>query len=319
MNRLLLTLIALALTGAAPPAKIPAEGRLTLQQLRAKYMTPADRLMTVGGVEIRYRDEGRGPAVLLLHGSNSTLETWDGVAAKLRRKYRVLRFDHPPMGLSGPVTDAAKASLPGPVPLMTGFLDRLGVTSVIAVGTSSGGTMAYYLAAARPEMVRALVVSNAPSQPLDNSGFVNPPDLTAALAREKVSGMRDRDWFRAYYRSLYGRTERITAAQIEKSYDFGRRVAEPNFLHLFALGGNGDLTRKQLAAVKAPTLIIWGMTDKVLPWPAAISLRDKLDQVHPSMVLLDDVGHYPPIEAPERFAAIMESFLSEVVPAGTIR
>lgn len=301
---------AVLLMGAAP---VPQEGRLTVAQLRAKYMTDADRIVDIGGVEVRYREEGRGPVILLLHGSNSTLETWDGVAAKLRQNYRVIRFDHPPMGLSGPVSEPAKITLPGPEALMTGFLDKLNIRSLIVVGTSSGGTMAYYLAAVRPEMVKALIVSNAPSEPLDTSGLVNPPDLVAALAREKATGMRDRDWFRAYYRSLYGRPDRITAAQIERGYDFGRRVAEPNFLHLFALGGNGALTRERLSQVKAPTLIVWGMTDKVLPWKAVLSLRDKLTGIHPSMVLLDDVGHYPPIEVPERFAAIVETYIQQTV------
>lgn len=309
--RMLFALAALLLLTAAG---LPPEGRVSVEQLRAKYMTSADRLVTIGGVEVRYRDEGRGPAILLLHGSNSTLETWDGVAARLKRNYRVIRFDHPPMGLSGGISDAAKTTLTGPVPLMTGLLDRLGVSSVVAVGTSSGGTMAYYLAGARPDMVRGLVVSNAPSQPLDNGRIVQPPDLVAALAREKATGLKDRDWFRVYFRWLYGRPARVTEAQIERGYDFGRRTEEGNFLHLFALGGNGELTREMLGKVKAPTLIIWGMTDTVLPWDAAVSLRDKLTSVRPSMALLDDVGHYPPIEAPERYAALVETFLTQVVP-----
>jgi pimeloyl-ACP methyl ester carboxylesterase len=310
IGRILAALGLLATLGAGP-----VDGALTLAELRAKYLTPADHIVDIGGVEVRYRDEGHGPAVLLLHGSNSTLDTWDGVAARLVPHYRVIRFDQPPQGLSGPVSDAAKVTLPSADALLTGLLDRLKTGPVIAVGVSSGGTMAYYLAGAHPERVRALVLSNAPSDPLDLKGLVNPPDLVAAEARAKATGRRDPDWWWAYFRSLYGDPARITAAQIARNYDFGRRVAEPNLLHLFALAGNNDLTHDRLAHVTAPTLIVWGMRDHVLPYPAAVALAGHLTAIHPSVVLLDDVGHYPPIEVPERFAAIVDTFVQQVVTA----
>lgn len=315
VRRLLASLALLTALGAAGPPP-PAGGLLTLAQLRARYMAPADRLTTIGGVEVRYRDEGQGQPLLLLHGSNSTLDTWDGVATQLRRHYRVIRFDMPPMGLSGSISDAAKTTLPGPDALMNGLLDRLRVTQpIVAIGVSSGGTMAYYLAGNHPERVRAIVLSNTPSDPVDTSALVNPPDLVAAVAREKATGMRDPDWYRAYFRSLYGDPARITEPQIARNYDMGRRVKEANLLHLFALAGNVDETRARLAKVRAPTLLIWGMRDNVLPWAAAKALREHLTGVQASVVALDDVGHYPPIEAPDRFAAIVETYLRSVLPS----
>ncbi|TRW14455.1 alpha/beta fold hydrolase [Glacieibacterium frigidum] len=309
--RAILAAAALLLAAAAP---VPPQ--LTVQQLRAQYMTPADKIVTIGGVEVRYRDQGKGPVLLLLHGSNSTLDTWDGVAAKLVRKYRVIRFDLPPLGLSGPISDAAKATLSGPDALMTGFLDHLKVKSVVAIGVSSGGTMAYYLAAKYPERVRALIVSNSPSDPVDTSGVVNSPELDAAIARSKAAGgYRDREYFRAYFRFLYGDPARLTETQIDRVYTMIRRQTEPNFLHLHALAGNNAETLSRLGKVKVPTLLIWGTTDKVLPLKAGLRLRDHLTATTPSILLLDDVGHYPPIEVPDRFAAIVEAYLSQVLPA----
>lgn len=307
------TLAALA-AGTAHAAELPQEGKLTLAQLRARYMTPADGLVTLGGVEVRYRVEGEGPPILLLHGSQSTLETWDGVAAVLKRRHKVVRFDVPPMGLSGPVTDAAKAALPGPDALMIGVLDHLKIDQVTAVGVSSGGTMAYYLAAGYPERVKALVLSNCPSEPLNNASIATPPAVKAGSERAKAMGFQDRDWWKAYLNWLYGDPSRITAKKLQVSYDMGRRGPEPNAVHLLALAGNGAETAKRLAAVKTPTLVIWGARDPVLPVKAAADLRDRLSGIHPSVVMLDDVGHYPPIEVPERFAALVETFLADVVP-----
>lgn len=306
------SLAALA-AGPASAAELPPEGKLTVAQLRARYMTPADKLVTLGGVEVRYRDEGQGQPILLLHGSQSTLETWDGVAAVLKRHYRVIRFDQPPMGLSGSINDAAKVTLAGPDALMTGFLDHLKIKSVIAVGVSSGGTMAYYLAAGHPDRVKALVLSNCPSDPVDTSGLVTPPDLIEAGKRLKATGLQDREWWRAYLTYLYGDPSRLTQKKLQVSYDMGRRGVEPNMTHLLALAGNAAETAKRLESVKTPTLVIWGTRDPVLPYKAAVALRSHLTGVNPSMVMLDDVGHYPPVEVPERFAAIVETFLTQVV------
>jgi pimeloyl-ACP methyl ester carboxylesterase len=311
---LIATSLAALAAGTASAADLPPDGKLSVAQLRARYMTPADKLVTLGGVEVRYRDEGRGQPILLLHGSQSTLETWDGVADVLKRHYRVIRFDLPPMGLSGSVSEASKATLKGPDDLMISFLDHLKIKQLIAVGVSSGGTMAYYLAAGHPDRVKAIVLSNCPSEPLDRLGLVPPPEITAANARIKATGLQDKAWWRTYLTWLYGDPARITDKKIQVSYDMGRRGAEPNMVHLLALAGNGDETAKRLKAVKAPTLIIWGMRDPVLPPKVGTDLRDRLTGVIPSMVTLDDVGHYPPIEVPERFASIVETYLTQVLP-----
>jgi len=53
-----------------------AEGEpLTLSELRAKYADPAGKIAVIGGVEVYYKDEGKGPAILMVHGSQSTLKT----------------------------------------------------------------------------------------------------------------------------------------------------------------------------------------------------------------------------------------------------
>ena len=322
--RAVLPFIALAVSLAAPsvPTASAADapstgGRLTLQELRARYLRPQDHLVTIGGVEVRYRDEGRGPAVLLLHGSNSTLETYDGMVERLKSHYRLIRFDTPPVGLSGSVSDAAIASLPSPEALMTGLLDSLKIPSVVAVGVSSGGTMAYYLAGAEPQRVCALILANTPSDPVDTSGVRNPPELEAAKAAAARTGVGDRDFWWAYFRFLYGDPGRITPALIERLYDMNRRVPEAHPLHLYALTAHNEVTLARLAAVRAPTLLVWGMRDPVLPYRTAVALRDHLTGTTASLLLLDDVGHYPTLEVPDRFAAILRNYVEAVLTASS--
>ncbi len=72
------------------------------RRLEAKYASPASRFIHIDGVRIHYRDEGSGPAILLLHANFSNLLGWDPWAEALKDHYRVVRFDFPAFGLTGP-------------------------------------------------------------------------------------------------------------------------------------------------------------------------------------------------------------------------
>ncbi|MET0364092.1 MAG: alpha/beta hydrolase [Sphingobium sp.] len=284
--------------------------RLSLAELRKRYQKPGDRYMTVGGVELRYRDEGKGPVLLLLHGSRSTLNHWDGVAARLKGRYRIIRYDQPPTGLSGPVTDAALKVVGSPEGLVLGVLDKLGIAKATLVGVSSGGTLAYYFAAAHPERVDALVLSNTPSDPVPNLKVVNPPALDAAVADFKRTGIESRDFWREYLTFLYGEPGRLTPDKIDYYYTINLRENEPNARGLHALTANAETTMARLSAVKASTLILWGMRDPVLKPGNGQALFGYLTGAKSrSFVALEDVGHYPPMEVPDRIADLIDAYL----------
>jgi pimeloyl-ACP methyl ester carboxylesterase len=285
--------------------------RLSLAELRKRYQKPGDHYIDISGVELRYRDEGKGPVLLLLHGSRSTLNAWDGVTARLKDRYRVIRYDQPPTGLSGPLSDAARAAIGSPEGLVRGFLDKLGVDKVIVVGVSSGGTAGYYFAAAYPDRVEALVLSNTPSDPVPNLKVETPPKLQAAVDKFKRTGVEDMDFWSEYLASLYGEPSRIKPGLIDYYYSVNLRQTEPNQLGLHALTTNGN-TMARLAAVKAPTLILWGMRDYVLKPENGQALYSYLTGAKSrSFVALDDVGHYPPMESPERIADLIDTYLRD--------
>jgi pimeloyl-ACP methyl ester carboxylesterase len=70
-----------------------------------------------------------------------------------------------------------------------------------------------------------------------------------------------------------------------------------------------------MAAVRAPTLLIWGSSDKLLPASAGRTLRDYLTGTDAGIIYLPDVGHFPPIEVPERFTRIVRAWIEAGVPA----
>jgi pimeloyl-ACP methyl ester carboxylesterase len=203
-----------ALAQTAPrqaPAAAFKPPYLTLAQLRKMYADPQSRYAVIGGLSIHYKDEGpRGaPVLLMVHGSESSLKTWDRETVLLKGRYRIVRMDMPGYGLSQGTTDAAaKAMVPTDLPI--GLLDHLGIRKVTFVGVSSGGTMGMYLAARRPDMVERLILSNTPSDPVDTSHLVMPGEFIAAQDRAKATGFRDADFwdrFLAYFAGDASREE----------------------------------------------------------------------------------------------------------------
>lgn len=306
---------ALAQMAATAPDS-PATPRLTVAQLRAKYADRQSRYMTVKGMEIHYKDEGprRAPVLLLFHGSQSSLRTWDRITVLLKKRYRIVRFDIPGYGLSSPATDEAAKTVQ-PVEITEGLLEGLGVKKLAAaVGVSSGGTMAMYLAAKRPELVERLILSNTPSDPVDTSHMVQTPAFLAAQDRARKTGYQDFDFWDQYLSFFAGDPARISRKTRMEYWDFNRRSPEKYPIAMVARIGDGKQAAIEMAKIKTPTFLVWGSGDPLLPEAAVTAITRYLKNATISKVLMPDVGHYPPLEVPDRFARWIETYVEAGVP-----
>ena len=310
---------------AAGPAVIAAPAAahpwLSVAQLRARYADKASRFMTIGGVEVHYKDEGprTAPVLYMVHGSVSTLRTWDRIVNLLKPRYRIIRFDIPGYGLSGRISDEAAKNVQ-PVDIAEGLLTRLKVAKVTFVGVSSGGTMGMYLAAKRPDMVERLILSNTPSDPVDTGHLVMPEGFLKAQAAAKATGFQDQTFWNEYLSYFAGDPKRISAKTRAEYYDFNRRTPEKYPVALVARIGDGKQATIEMAKVRAPTCLIWGGADHLLPEAAVVAITRYLSGAQISKVILPDVGHYPPLEAPDRFAQLIAAYVeagTPTVPAAT--
>ena len=288
---------------------------ITLDALRQQYASPESKYVDVAGVEVHYRDEGRGPVLLAFHGSFGALQTYDGVAAKLRDRYRVIRFDQPPTGLSGPVPEGFALT---PEAFVREFLAKIGVGKVAVIGNSSGGIFAYRYAASFPEDVTAVILVNTPpSAPVDNA---------AALARQswleqlsvktcaRFARRRSLTCWRDFLESMYVRKEGVTDALVQQYYDYNRQPGAGQMTSIAAIMRVDAEVTGYLSRITAPTLVLWGTHSPVLPPGTASILTTRLTSTQPELEVLERVAHYPPLEAPDEVAAAAGEFLDRVVP-----
>lgn len=263
-------LAALVLGGAGGPLTSGAARAqttaLSLEAARGLHATPASRYATIDGVDIHYRDEGAGPAVLLVHGTYGDLEDWDGWMPFMRG-FRVVRLDMPGAGLTGPIADG-DYSTDRLVRLAGGLMEKLGLRRFAVVGASSGGPTAFRCAAAYADRVTALVLMNSAGIARGNQAATRPgqPRLGAGTLADVTEAS-----LAAPLRAVTNNSPAITDALVRRKFDFARidgRVEQA--AAIVSQYKDGD-TLAVLGRITAPTLIVWGGANKAL----ALSVADQ--------------------------------------------
>ena len=280
-----------------------------------------DRRVTVAGYAAQYLEAGSGPPLLLIHGHEQSATSWRWVIPALARTRRVLAVSLPGYGGT-----AAGTHTPGSdnTPFVAEFLDALGIGSLDVVGHSAGGVVALRLALADPARVRTLVLVDSaglgrevhPLLAVDTLPVVG--ELAILLSRLPGGAMGRTTMSAAM---LFAQPWRVPAEFFTEQHDQGRRPGQLEnstamARALFSSTGQRQILLDRLPAVTAPTLVVWGGCDYVLPASQARVAVDLLP--HGRLAVLPDCGHLPHVEDPVRFAAILDAWLTEhrdTVPA----
>jgi pimeloyl-ACP methyl ester carboxylesterase len=117
----------------------------------------SDLYLETDGVRLRYRDEGLGSVVILLHGWTLDLDQWDLQAAALSGEFRVIRLDRRGFGLSSGLPSSAADAAD-----LLALYRRLGFECAALVGMSQGARAVLQFAASHPRMVSCFILDGPP-------------------------------------------------------------------------------------------------------------------------------------------------------------
>ncbi len=281
----------------------------------AKYGGP-NALFAAGpaGQQIHYRDQGKRDraAIILLHGSNSSLHTWEPLIARLGGDYRIVTLDLPGHGLTGgtPDKDYSAAGMAAAIDVVAA---KLGLDHFVLGGNSMGGWVAWRYALAQPTRVDALLLLDAAGMPLLRGEKAPPSNIGFRILKYPAGR-----WLAAQITprslvepSLRGSVEKggiVDDAMIDRYWELLRFPGNREATGLRAQVNREPAIAAEVGAIKAPTLILFGAQDRIINPSAAQTFHDRI--AGSEILLLDGVGHLPMEEAPDATAKVIADFLS---------
>jgi pimeloyl-ACP methyl ester carboxylesterase len=272
-----------------------------------------------------FGSEGR--PLVLLHGLGGSLVNWMAVGAPLGARFRVFAPDL--VGFGRTPLAGRDATVEANVALVARFIEKIAEGPAIVAGNSMGGLIAAMLASRHPELVSRLILVNAalsrPSgAPVDKRvatlfAIYMTPVLGSLFYRWRVANVSPEQSTRETLRLCGINADElppeIFAAQVNVARD---RMAMPWAQEAFLKAARSTVTvtaqRRRLEdillKIRAPTLVIQGSRDRLVPVAAAeAAVRLRRDW---RLSVFDGVGHVPQLEVPERWLATVQGFLDEL-------
>lgn len=250
------------------------------------------------GVVLHFQDSGGDRPVLVFSNSLGTdFRIWDKVAERLAGTYRIIRYDKRGHGLS----DATPApySMRDHVGDLAALLDTLGVHAAAIVGLSVGGVIAQGLAATRPDLVSALVLSNTAHRIGTEASWNARID---AVTRNGLGSIADavlKLWFTEAFRAPGN-------AALDGYRNMLARTPVEGYVGTCAALRDSDLT-ESTRALAVSTLCIAGDQDGSTPPDLVRSLADLIKGA--KFEIIANAGHIPCVEQSQAVADLIAEFL----------
>ena len=291
---------------------------IPVAELRAKYASQASQFVEVlPGLTVHLRDEGPrdAPVLMLLHGSNASLHTWEPWVEQLKTTYRVISFDHPGHGLTGPhPRDCYTAACF--VEVVEAVAKNRKLDRFVLAGNSMGGWIGWNYALAHPDRLAGLVLVDASGAPLPPGSEPTPP-IGFRIARAPGLNILARQitprlMVEKSLRQSVSVQASVTPAVVDRYWELLRHPGNRRATGLRFAATRARADPDTLGRIATPTLVMWGREDRLVPVAAA----DVFDRFIPNSraVIYDGIGHLPMEEAPYRSVADLSAFLAELGP-----
>ncbi|MEM6857645.1 MAG: alpha/beta hydrolase [Pseudomonadota bacterium] len=295
-------------------------------EMRAKYGGPPSQFVKIAsGLEVHLRDEGPRDSgelpIVLLHGSNADLQTWEPWVKELAKARRVIRYDQIGHGLTGPdpAGDYTRASFASDVGEV---LDALGIERAIIGGNSMGGAVSLAFAIQSPERVAGLILVDASGPPEEaadtqaadtqeedggNIGFALAQTPGVNLLIEQIT---PRSLIQQSLEESVSNQAIITEEVVDRYWELlrypgNRRATLARFSRPYT-----PIEPSDIAAITAPALILWGDEDRLIPLAAGRWLNETLPDS--TLKVYSGIGHLPHEEAPKATLEAVQEWLANL-------
>ena len=308
----ILVAIAAILVGGYFYLSVPDISRATLE---AKYATPPSQFLTLAdGARVHYRDQGpkNAPALVLIHGSNASLFTWEPWVARLGDTFRVVTIDMPSHGLTGAVP-SNDYSQKGMAIFVDNVADKIGLKKFAIGGNSMGGGVAARFAEMYPDRVTALILVDAGGMPGKPGDHV---PLGFQIARTPVINklmlhITPRGLFAEGLRNSFNHANLVTPAMIDQYWELNRMTGTREATSLrFQLPFGDPYIKDHANQIRVPTLILWGAKDHLIPVSSAYEYQKAISGS--KLIVYPDGGHVLQEDEADKSAADAKAFLMGV-------
>jgi 3-oxoadipate enol-lactonase len=256
-------------------------------------------VLKAGEIELGYERSGEGPPLLLIMGMSGTLVHWgEPFLSRLREHFETIVYDHRGIGSSTKVAEPFTiAELADDAAALMSALD---LDTAHVMGISMGGMVAQELALRHPERLRSLVLGCTYAG--GEGGAHTGEETMRRLAEAMTSGDRARAIRTAWEANVSARFADDPAWASFQEIGNANAVSVPVIMEQMRAIASHD-TSQRLGDIAAPTLVVHGTEDEMLPVSNAYAIAERIPGAR--LEIFDGVGHLFFWEEPERSAELV--------------
>lgn len=292
----------------------------TFEKVQQRLADSDSRFLDCNGFRVHYKmyGNGKGPFIVLLHGSFLSIRSWRHVMEPLAEAATVVAFDRPAFGLtSRPVPsklNEARYSPEAQSDLVVALMDRLGIDRAVLVGNSTGGTLALLTALRHPGRVQGIVLAGAMIfsgyATSEVPAFMKPfmklmSPMFSRLMKRMITSLYDRN-IRGFWHVKERLDDRTLAAFRQDlmvgdwSRGFWELFLETHHLHL----------DHRLKTLSIPSLVVTGEHDLTVKVEESLRLARELPGAE--LQVIADCAHLPQEEKPVEFVRCVQAFVRRI-------
>ena len=282
----------------------------SVAELSQRWAPEPSQFLNIAGMNIHLRDEGptsdKEP-IVLIHGTSASLHTWDGWVEVLKEQRRVIRFDLPAFGLTGP-DPQNNYKIEHYAEVVIAVLDKLQVNKSVLAGNSLGGYIAWATAVLHPDRVSKLILVDASGYPYESKSMplafkLSKNPLTSLL----LKNILPKSLVARSVKNVYGNPDLVSDELVERYYQLSLREGNRSALKArFEQTLPGPLVKK-IQTIKQPTLLLWGKKDQLIPVKFGVQFAQEIP--NSKLIVFDKLGHVPHEEDPQATVSAVIKFL----------